>query len=174
MSERIAHLFGIGGRVLLTLVISCGVLLPLLAWNNQMGATGGGDNDETINMFFFLENRTETEIKVRVLADDAELFIAELEAPSPPSEEAPIEFPPLPPYPTQELKVPINIAAKQLEVQELLHLGTRARRAVFDITNFAQQEGGFRITIREDGILLNQDYVPIRPPVQTGPSEVEY
>lgn len=165
----------IGSRALLVLVIGCSALFPSLAWDNQaVGTMSGEDNGETINMFFFLENRTDTEVKVRVLADDTELFVEELEAPSPPpsEEEGPIELPPPPPYPTLEIKALIDTAAEQLEVQELLHSGTRAREAVFDITDFAQQEGGFRITIREDGILLNQDYYPIRLPVQTGPDKV--
>jgi len=128
---------------------------------DQRSVSGGSYEAGTITTFFYIINETGSNIRVRVLADGAELFLQEIGAqvPSEPGK----EVPPLPtPYPAVELKVPVNKNAQQLEVQELLHRGTRATQATFNIAGFSQAPGGFRITIRKDGILLNQDYRPIR------------
>jgi len=116
--------------------------------------------DKTTLKFFYLVNKTGSEVKVRVLADGHELFIHQISAQVTPSPGK--EVPPPPLYPAVELKIPVSQDAKELEVQELLHLGTRARQATFDIMGFSQADAGFRIMIRKDGILLGQDYYPAR------------
>jgi hypothetical protein len=128
---------------------------------NEATATGNSYEAGTIIMFFYIINETGSDIQVRVLADGVELFLQGIgsQVPSLPGK----EVPPLPtPYPAVELKVSMSKDAQQLEVQELLHLGTRATQATFNIAGFSQAPGGFRITIRKDGILLDQDYRPIR------------
>lgn len=116
--------------------------------------------DEITLKFFYLINETGSEVKVRVLADGQELFIQQISAQVTPSPGR--EAPPPSPCPAVELKIPVSQNAKELEVQELLHLGTRARQVRFDIVGFSQADAGFRIMIRKNGILLDQDYYPAR------------
>ena len=139
------------------LSLGLGVLLSLLSCQAYVG------KEKTILTYFYLVNETGQEVKVRVLADGVELFVQRIYAEAPPSSASGFgEAPPPPSYPAVELKVPISSQAKQLEVQELLHLGTRARQATFDIADFSHVDAGFRVVIRKDGILLDQDYLPAR------------
>jgi hypothetical protein len=114
-------------------------------------------SDETQLMFFYLVNQTGKKVQVRVLEDGEELFTQDINAQISTSGN---QAPPPPEYPAVELKIPVRRGASRLEVQELLHQGTHALQATFDIERFYEKDGGFRVTIREDGILLSQDYYP--------------
>ena len=52
----------------------------------------------------------------------------------------------------------INRDTKIIEIQEL----NSGKTKKFDLKNVSKINGGFRITVREDEILLNLDYFPIR------------
>jgi hypothetical protein len=112
----------------------------------------------TVMKFFRLVNQTGAEIKVRVLADGHELFVKRLEAAV---EKSPgIAHPYEAQYPTLELKIPLSDQARQLSIQESLFLKKRKR---FDISVSPDKAGaGFQIVIGKSGIVVTQDYYPIR------------
>jgi hypothetical protein len=116
------------------------------------------NKQETVMKFFRLVNQTGAEIKVQVLADGHELFVRRFEATV---EKSPgIVHPYEAQYPTLELKIPLNNQARQLSIQESLFLKKRKR---FDISVSPEKAGaGFQIVIGKNGIVVTQDYYPIR------------
>jgi hypothetical protein len=113
---------------------------------------------ETVMKFFRLVNQTGAEIKVQVLADGHELFVKRLGAAV---EQSPgIVHPYEAQYPTLELKIPLSDQARHLSIHESLVLKKRKR---FEISVSPDKAGaGFQIVIGKNGIVVTQDYYPIR------------
>ena len=113
---------------------------------------------ETVMKFFRLVNQTGAEIKVQVLADGSELFVKRLEAAV---EKSPgIVHPDEAHYPTLELKIPLSNQARHLSIQESLFL---KKRKGFEISASPDKAAaGFQIVIGKNGIVVTQDYYPIR------------
>lgn len=113
---------------------------------------------ETVMKFFRLVNQTGAEVKVQVLADGHELFVQRMEAAV---EKSPgIVHPAEAQFPTLELKIPLDRQARQLSIRESLVLKKRKR---FDISASPDKaDAGFQIVIGKDGIVVTQDYHPIR------------
>ncbi len=107
-------------------------------------------------VLFAIVNQTGAIIRVRVLADGQELFVRRLEAEV---SHTPMEVPPVGQYPMIELKVPMSMQARELQVEEVAYLRIHK---VFDVTGFHRTGAGFRIVIRQDGIGVSQDYYPVR------------
>ncbi len=120
---------------------------------------GGSTNQKRkpIITFFYIVNKTGQEIKVKVLGDDRVMVVQEVGSERELSSGLKVA-PPIGKYPGRELKVVMDRDTKTIEIQEL-NSGIRKR---FDLKGVARVNGGFRITIGEDEILLNQDYFPIR------------
>jgi hypothetical protein len=112
---------------------------------------------DTVITFFYLVNETGKDIKVKVLADDKEVFITEIKS-QPPSSAGAQQAAPENGFPARELKVDLSKNTKHLEIQEL---NSNLSQHV-DITNFSQRDGGFRIIARAGKILFSQDYFPVR------------
>jgi hypothetical protein len=113
---------------------------------------------ETAMKFFRLVNQTGAEIKVQVLADGHELFVKRLEAEV--EKSSGIVHPAEVQYPTLELKIPLSDQARHLSIQESLFLKKRKR---FDISVSPDKAAaGFQIVIGKNGIVVTQDYYPIR------------
>lgn len=113
---------------------------------------------ETVMKFFRLVNQTGADIKVQVLADGHELFVKRLEAAV---EKSPgIVHPYEAQFPTLELKIPLSDQARHLSIQESLFL---KKRKGFEISASPDKTGaGFQIVIGKNGIIVTQDYYPIR------------
>lgn len=108
-------------------------------------------------VFFYVLNLSGKDIEVKALANQKELLHEKIESKvgAPAGGE---EHPPPGIHPARELKVKIDRETSSLEVQEI----NSGLKATFDITNFSTKGLGFRITIEEKGISLNQDYLPVR------------
>ena len=113
---------------------------------------------EVIMKFFELVNKTGAEIKIRVLADDRELFVRRIQAKVDKSEG--IVHPAQDQYPIVELKISMSSQTKQLLVEECLLL---KKSKTFDVSDSPdKQDAGFRIITSKNGIVVTQDYFPIR------------
>lgn len=112
----------------------------------------------TAMKIFHVVNQTDAEIKVQALADGHELFVKRLEASV---EKSPgIVHPYEAQYPSLELKIPLAVHARHLSIHESLFLKKRKR---FEISVSPEKAGaGFQIIIGKDGIVVTQDYYPIR------------
>lgn len=151
----------IGGRAFVPLRFVSAAIGAQVEWRadeRTVVIRAGGEREArpegTIIMFFFLVNRTGREIQIQVAADGRILFTRTLGVTASSSGSSEVgEFRPV------ELKAALPRDARTLEVRELSGLGLRR---VFDITGFAQRQAGFRIVITWEGIMLTQDYLPIR------------
>lgn len=120
---------------------------------------GGSRNQrkQCIIKFFYIVNETGENIKVKVLGDERVIVVQEVGFERDLSSGV-IAPPPTGKFPGRELKVAINRDTKIIEIQEL----NSGKTKKFDLKNVSKINGGFRITVREDEILLNLDYFPIR------------
>lgn len=106
-------------------------------------------SDETEMTFFYVVNQTGQDIRVKVLADGEELFIVDIGTT--------IESPGG--YPAKELKIPMRKDAKFIKVKESIS----GREQEWEIKTLTSKvDGGFTIIIKEDDILLERGYLPIR------------
>ena len=115
-------------------------------------------SDETLMTFFYVVNQTGQDIRVRVLADHQELFIVEIGSEVELPDEGRIS-PPQGEYPAKELKISMPKDTKVIKAQELIS-GREQEREVKPLTS--KVNGGFTIIIKEDEILLERGYLPIR------------
>lgn len=112
----------------------------------------------TVVRFFHLVNQSGAEIKIRVLADGRELFVRRMEAKV---DESPGIVHPSPvEYPTLELKISMGREVKLLSVEESQYLKKHKTFAVSDSPD--KQDTGFQIVVSKEGIVVTDDYYPIR------------
>lgn len=108
---------------------------------------------DSIIVIFVIVNQTGREVRGRVSVDGREVF--EHTIPATVSDTGSF---PRGAYPTVELKASLPQQARQLQVVEV----TSGLRRSVDITGFSRAGAGFRIVIASGGILVTQDYYPIR------------
>ncbi len=93
-------------------------------------------------------NQTGENIKVRVLADDGELFVMELGTDEDPGKIIQLGFP------YNDTDVKMNVDAEVLKVEELI--SGRSREAIIDEI---EGSGGFGIHVMEENIKIEKGYV---------------
>lgn len=108
--------------------------------------------------FFHLVNQSGAEIKIRVLADDRELFVRRMKAKV--DDSAGIVHPAPVESPTLELKISMEREVKLLSVEESRYLKKRKTFAVSDSPD--KQGSGFQIVVSKEGIVVTDDYYPVR------------
>lgn len=147
------------GKELFVLTLAYSLLVGCTGITSHAMATPleatGKETDYIV--FFYVINLSGKDIEVKALANQKELLHEKIES----KVKVPTggeELPPPGMYPARELKVKMDRETSSLEVQEI----NSGLKATFDIRNFSTKGLGFRITIGEKGISLNQDYLPVR------------